>query len=129
MSDNCIKYKHLPLFITAVVFTAAIIFGIAFGQIAFKNLLLATFISIIAGLGGFIPIIYARLLNRVITENHALISASIRIVLAAAGAIITSSVTKINVAWFVGWLGLFYMLMLVFEISFIVQIIDRCEKI
>jgi hypothetical protein len=113
------------LLLMAGVFATAV--GVSFlsGQDAVNGCLWAILVSAIAGCGGFIPFILARLARKPASIEAVLSASAIRLLLVLAGLVIIIFFTKVNVMWFVFWLAIFYIAMLVGEVYYAIKTVNE----
>jgi hypothetical protein len=91
------------------------------GRAAFQGCLWATVLSIIAGGLSLLPIIYSMKSKSASLLGSVLASSAIRVLVILIGAIIFIFLVKITTRWFPAWLGLFYLLMLSFDVWLILR--------
>jgi hypothetical protein len=113
------------LAVMAGVFAAAM--GVSFlsGQDAFNGCLWAMLVSSLAGFGGLIPIILARLSAKPASIEAVIGASAIRLLLVLAGLVIILFLVKTNLTWFVFWLAIFYIAMLVGEVYYAIRTVNE----
>lgn len=113
------------LLLMAGVYAAAV--GVSFlsGQDAVNGCLCAIVVSVVAGIGGFIPFILAQLAKKPCSIEAILSSTAIRLLLVIAGLVIILFFTKVNVMWFVFWLAIFYIAMLAGEVYYAIKAVNE----
>jgi hypothetical protein len=113
------------LVVMAGVFATAV--GVCFllGQDAVNGCLWAMLVSSIAGVGGFIPFIFARLAKKPASIEAVLSASAIRLLLVIAGLVIIIFFTKVNLMWFVFWLAIFYIAMLAGEVYYAIKAVNE----
>lgn len=114
---NSDKTEWLRLPIAASAFAvAALGISIFFGTDSAKGCLWAILVGGVAGCGGLVPVIYALTYRPALLAILVMAAGVIRLLLMAVGTAILILLVKVNVLWFVIWLGLFYAAMLVSEV-------------
>jgi uncharacterized membrane protein len=109
----------------AGVFATAVGASFLSGQDAVNGCLWAMLVSAIAGLGGFVPFILARLAKKPASIEAVLSSSAIRLLLVLAGLVIILFLTKVNVTWFALWMGIFYVVILVAEVYIAIRTVNE----
>jgi len=82
-------------------------------------------VSGIAGFGGFIPVIGARLTGKPISVEAVLSASAIRLLLIIVGLVIILFFVKVNLTWFVLWLAIFYIAMLAGEVCYAIKAVNE----
>jgi len=119
------KTCWLGLSVVAAVFAAAGGISILLGTDASNGCFWAILVSGIAACGGLVPIVYAVRASSSLSIAFVLASGAIRLLLALVGAVIIVVFIRINPMWFVVWLGLFYVVMLGWEVWLAARMMNR----
>jgi len=127
--SKSIQIKWTELLIIAAVITAAFAVSFVAGKEAVKSCLVAITISGLAGSTALILIAYAATYRPSHLAVLALAAGIVRLLLMAAGSIIIVFFVRVSILWFVVWIGVFYLVMLVFEMRIAVQAVNRNESI
>ena len=115
----------LGLLVVVAVFAAAGGISILLGADALNACFWAIVVSGIAACGGFIPIAAGSRAASSLSIASVLASGAIRLLLALAGVVIIILFVKVNAMWFAAWLGLFYVVMLGWEVWLATRIINK----
>jgi hypothetical protein len=111
--------------ITAVA--AALAVSFLSGQEAVKSCLAAATISGLAVCISLIPKIYAAAYRPALLAFSGLAAGVLRLLLMLVGTIIMISFVKVNILWFVVWIGAFYPIILIRDITFAIHAANRRE--
>jgi hypothetical protein len=90
-----------------------------------SSCLAALIVSCVAGGGGLFPIFYAAAYRPGMLSVSALAATVIRLLLMIAGSAIVIIFVKVNILWFVVWIGMFYLVVLVLEIRFTIRCLGQ----
>ena len=123
------KSKWLWLLVIVAVFALALGVSFFLGADAAKSCLWAVIISVIGGGCGLAPVIYATLVKRAPSVASVLAVTVIRLLITVGGAAIIITSVRVQVLWFVAWIGLFYLVILVAEVCFIIKTLSQYDGI
>jgi hypothetical protein len=123
------KSKWLWLLVIVAVFALALGVSFFLGADVAKSCLWAVIISVIGGGCGLAPVIYATLVKTSPSVASVLAVTVIRLLITLGGAAIIITSVRVQVLWFVAWLGLFYFVILVAEVCFIIKTLSQYDGI
>ena len=123
------KSKWLWLLVIVAVFALALGVSFFLGADVAKSCLWAVIISVIGGCGGLAPVIYTSLAKSSPSAASVLAVTVIRLLITLGGAAIIITSVRVQVLWFVAWLGLFYFVILVAEVCFIIKTLSQYDGI
>jgi len=112
------------LLVIAAIFAASIGVSYLLSGEALKGCFWAVVVATIAGAIGFAPVVCAVQSDPSLQANTILLAGVIRLLLMLGGTAAVLYFMKVDVLWFIEWLGLFYVVMLVLEIWFAVRKIN-----
>jgi len=108
----------------AAIFAASIGASYLLSGEALKGCFWAVVVATIAGGIGFFPVVCSVSNNSSLQANTILLAGVIRLLFMLGGTAAVVYFMKIDILWFIEWLGLFYVIMLVVEIRFAVRKIN-----
>ena len=115
------KIKWWFLAIIAAIPVICLVASYIQGSAAFQGCLWATILSIVAAALSLLPIIYSIKSKASSITGYVLASSAIKVLVILVGAVIFIFLAKITTRWFPAWLGLFYLLMLSFDVWLILR--------
>jgi len=115
------------LLVIAAIFAASIGVSYLLSGEALKGCFWAVAVATIAGGIGFFPVVCSVSNNSSLQANTILLAGVIRLLLMLGGTAAVLYFMKVDVLWFIEWLGLFYVGFLVMEIRFAVRKIKECS--
>jgi hypothetical protein len=92
---------------------------------AWQACLAAIGISVVVGLASLLPALYGIVRRQDLAVAFVLAASLIRLLLMAGGTAIILFFTKVNIMWFVVWLGLFYICMLAVEVWLLIKTTNK----
>lgn len=127
--SKSIQIKWTELLIIVAVVAAAFAVSSVAGKEAVKSCLVAITVSGLAGSTALILIAYAAAYRPSHLAVLTLAAGIVRLLLMAVGSVIIVFFVRVSILWFVVWIGVFYLVMLVFEMRIAVQAVNRNESI